>query len=293
MIRFLTTALLFLFSFSLSVNAQRDWSSASIATTEVASGIYRLFVDERVAVVAFTGQDGVLLIDAAYEQTVPLLIQSIRELTSHPLRYLVNTHIHGDHTGGNAGIGHDLDIISHHQVKEYLGNERRQGERVIPALPSHAIPNMTFSDELHMTFNEQTISMKHLPGGHTNSDIIVYFPESKVLVVGDLLFAGYFPYVDTGNGGDPLVYLNNLAWITQQFPEDVTIIGGHGPVYNMSQFMDWHQTLLNTADVVRQAKQNGMSADDMKENRILLQWESMGRFFITEDRWIDTLFPYL
>jgi cyclase len=293
MIRFFTAILLFLLSFSLPVKAQRDWSSASIATTEVAPGIYRLFVDERVAVVAFTGQDGVLLIDAAYEQTVPLLMQSIRELTSHPLRYLVNTHIHGDHTGGNAGIGHDVDIISHHQVKEYLGNERRQGERVIPAFPAHAIPDITFSDELHMTFNQQTISMKHLPGGHTNSDIIVYFPESKVLVAGDLLFAGYFPYVDTGNGGDPLGYLNNVAWITQQFPEDVTIIGGHGPVYSMNQFMDWHQTLLDTADVIKQAKQNGMSADDMKENRILQQWESMGRFFITEDRWIDTLFPYL
>ncbi len=282
-----------LFLIPVIASAQRDWSTATISTTEVSSGIYRLFVDNRVAVVAFIGTDGVLLVDAAYEQTASLLKQSITKLTDQPLRYLVNTHIHGDHTGGNLGLGSGVDIISHHQVKNFLGTERRQGERIIPAFPEYALPNITFSDELNIVFNGEPVIMKHLPEGHTNSDIIVYFPDSKVLVVGDLLFADNFPYVDTGNGGHPLGYLKNVEWITNQYPDDVTIIGGHGPVYTISQYKDYLQTLLNTAEIVKTAKQNGMNADQMKTNRILQQWESMGSFFITEDRWIDTLYPYM
>ena len=273
--------------------AQRDWSSATIGTTRIADGIYRLFVDNRVAVVAHVGNDGVLLIDAAYEQTVPQLKESVAALSDLPVRYLVNTHIHGDHTGGNQGMGEGVDIIAHHQVRAFLGNERRQGDRIIPAFPEYALPNISFSDELHMVFNGEPLKMKHLPAGHTNSDIVIYFPQSKVLVAGDLLFADNFPYVDTSNGGDPKGFMKNIEWIINNYPADVTIIGGHGPVYTMQQYADYHQTLLRTIEVVRAARERGMSAGQMKENRILKEWEEMGRFFITEDRWIDTLFPYL
>lgn len=275
------------------LHAQRDWSSATVQTTEVATGIYRLFVDNRVAVVAFSGPDGIMLIDAAYEQTVPQLKLALAEITDLPLRYLVNTHIHGDHTGGNPGLGQGVDIIAHPDVKTYLSTERRQGDRTIPPMPAHAHPNITFTDELAVDFNGQTVHLKHLPEGHTSGDIVVHFPDSEVLVVGDLLFADNFPFVDTSNGGHPMGYLNNVKWLIDQYPHQTIIIGGHGPVYTMSDYRSYYETLLQTVDVVRAAKESGMSASQMKENRILQQWESMGRFFITEDRWIDTLYPYL
>ena len=277
----------------LLVTAQRDWSQVTVSTTEVAPGLYRLFVGDGVAVTAFTGPDGLLVIDAAYQQTTTQLMEAIGRVTDQPVHYLVNTHIHGDHTGGNAVVGRDADIIAHYSVKEYLSVERTQGDRVIPPLPEHARPNITFTDRMNLDFNGQTLQLKHLPKGHTGGDIIIYFPDSKVLVMGDLLFAGFFPFVDLQNGGDPHGFLNNLQWIITTFPGDLTLIGGHGPVYDMQQLRAYHKTLGETMDVVRQAKQQGMSQEDMKANRILQQWEEMGSFFITEDRWIDTIYPFL
>ena len=272
---------------------QRDWSAMKVTTTEVAPGLYRLFVGEGVATVVFIGQDGVLLIDAAYEQTAPQLKTAIEALSDKPVQYLVNTHHHGDHVGGNVALGADATIISHHFVRDYVSNEHRSGERVIPAMASEGRPDISFSDEILFAFNGQSLQMVHLPQGHTAGDIIIYFPESKVLVVGDLLFADYFPYVDVGGGGDPMGYLTNQQYILDNYPADLTVIGGHGPIYTMQQFREYHQQLQNTVEVVRQAKQNGMTAEEMKANRILKNWEEWGRFFITEDRWIDTLYPVL
>jgi glyoxylase-like metal-dependent hydrolase (beta-lactamase superfamily II) len=283
--------LFFLLLTPFLVFSQRDWSAMKVTTTEVASGVYRLFVGEGVATVLYVGKDGLMLFDAAYEQTTPQLKAAIEAITSQPVKYLVNTHHHGDHVGGNYNMGKDATIISHHFVKDFVSREHRVGERVTPALPKEARPDISFSDEMNFDFNGQTLQMKHLPKGHTGGDIIIYFPESKVLVMGDLLFADNFPFVDVNNGGDPMGFYNNLKWIIENYPEDLTLIGGHGPIYTMAQLREYHKSLGQTMDVVRKAKESGMTAEQMKASRILKDWEAWGRFFITEDRWIDTLFP--
>jgi cyclase len=122
---------------------------------------------------------------------------------------------------------------------------------------------------------------------------VVYFPTSKVLVVGDLLFADYFPFVDISSGGHPLRFLDHVAQTMQKYPEDVIVVGGHGPVYNMTQLRQWHNTLTETVALIRKARAEGQTAEQMKQNRLLAKYASMGSFFITEDRWIDTVYPYV
>ena len=273
--------------------SQNDTVKVNISTEEVAPGIYRLFVENRVAVTVSVGPDGVLMVDAAYEKTANRLLEEVKNLSQLPLKYLVNTHIHGDHTGGNSIIGKNVDIIAHKHVKDYLGNERKQGEKVIPPLPEYAVPNIIVEEKMNLKFNNEFVEIIPLPGGHTAGDILVYFPNSKVLVVGDLLFANYFPYVDVENGGNPFKYLENIDWITQNYPNDITVIGGHGPVYSMQQYANYHETLQKTIETVRNFKQKGLTPEQMKEQQILKEWEMMGKFFITEDRWIDTLYPFL
>lgn len=273
--------------------AQRDWSQAQITTTELAPGIHRLFVADAVAVVSMQGPDGLLVIDAAYAQTAEKLKTTIQGLSSAPIRYLVNTHLHADHTGGNQVLGKDADIIAHPSVREYLSKEQRRGDNIIPAFPEYALPNIFVEQEMTLVFNGEDIRISHLPNGHTQGDIIVYFPKAKVLVLGDLLFAGYFPYVDTGNGGNPIRYLENLEWVIASFPQDISIVGGHGPVYSVDELKAWHKDLEETFEVVRLAKANGMDLEAMKTQRILKNWEHMGKFFITEDLWLQTLYPYL
>ncbi|MEE4176563.1 MAG: MBL fold metallo-hydrolase [Bacteroides sp.] len=284
--------ILFLLIPAAAISQSND-ELAPVTTTQVAPGVFRLFVNERVATALFVGADGVMLIDAAYEQTAPQLKAAIEALTNEPIQYLVNTHHHGDHVGGNVELGSNVTIIAHQFVKDYVSTEHRAGERVIPAMEKQGWPGITFSDEMNLDFNGQTLQMIHLPKGHTAGDIIIYFPASKVLVAGDLLFADNFPYVDVSSGGDPMGYLKNQQYILENFPADLTVIGGHGPIYNMERLSEYHAELQKTVEVVRQAKQQGMTAEQMKANRILKDWEAWGKFFITEDRWIDTLFPVL
>ncbi|NCC73166.1 MAG: MBL fold metallo-hydrolase [Sphingobacteriia bacterium] len=283
---------LLLMSVPLMVYSQRDYSAMQVSHNEVAPGLYRLFVGNSVAVVAFNGPDGLLLIDAAYEQTIRQLRDTLNSLFKKPVRYLVNTHLHGDHTGGNVEFGKEADIISHHSVKAWLKSDRKLGDNNVGALFRNAVPNLTFEGTFYLDFNGQNIQMRHLGGGHTEGDIIIYFPESNVLVVGDLLFAGFFPFIDVSQGGNPLVFIENLQWITKSYPEDAVVIGGHGPVFAMDQVKEYLFNLQQTIKVISDARKKGMTADEMKQNHILKKWESYGTFFITEDRWIDIVFPF-
>ncbi len=284
--------LLFLLLPAITI-AQRDFSIMPVNHSELAPNIHRLFVGDIVTVVAFTGPDGLMLIDAAYEQTTTQLLDTLQSITGQPVRYLVNTHLHADHTGGNIELGKGATIIAHHSVKAWLSSDRRQGDRIPGPMPPHAIPNFTFEGTLNMELNGEVVRMHHLPEGHTEGDVIVYFSGSNVLVLGDLLFADNFPFVDISQGGNPTGYLNNVRWILGNFPEDAIVVGGHGPVYSMNQLQKWLADLEETVEIISAAKSKGMSVEQMKENRILARWESFGKFFITEDRWIDTVYPYV
>jgi cyclase len=273
--------------------AQRDWSNIEIEVTELAPGLHRLFVANAVAVVTFHGDDGTLVIDAAYEQSADALMDKIMSLTDRPVKYLINTHLHADHTGGNKVIGREADIIAHPTVKEFLSKEQRRGETVIPAFPDYALPNILVDENMDLEFNGERIQITHFPGGHTAGDLVIYFPNSNVVVLGDLLFAGFFPFVDTNNGGNPVQFMDNVDRIINHFPEDATYIGGHGPIFNHSDLQNWHGQLAKTFVVVREAKDRGLTVEQMKSQRILQRWEEMGSFFITEERWIETLYPFL
>lgn len=167
-----------LFLLPLVVSAQRDWSQMRVTTTEMAPGVYRLFVDPGVATVLFTGADGALLIDAAYTQTTTQLEAAIKAITPDPVKYLINTHHHADHTGGNAVFGQQAVVIAHQFVRDFVASDQVQGTRQIAALPRAAWPEITFTDRLNLEFNGQTLQLKHLPAGHTAGDVIVFFRKA-------------------------------------------------------------------------------------------------------------------
>ncbi len=265
----------------------------TIETTQLSPGIHRLFVNNAVAVIMSHGEDGILVIDAAYDHSAQTLMEEIQRISDAPIRYLINTHLHADHTGGNKVIGKEADIIAHESVKRFLSMEQRRGETIIPPFPEYARPNILVDGNMDLEFNDDKIQITHMEGGHTEGDLIVYFPKANVLAMGDLLFAGFFPYVDVSNGGDPFRYLENVERIIGHFPEDATFVGGHGPVYTMEELRQWHEDLTETILVMQSAKNDGMNQEEMKESRILEDWSRMGNFFITEDRWIDTMYPFL
>jgi len=257
--------------------------------TELSPGIYRIFYASRVSLVACTGDEGLMLVDDAYERSAGEIRSKLDSIGAGPLRYIVNTHWHGDHTGGNISFGEGVDIIAHEQVKEMLSHDQQSLGKEKPALPEYAQPNITFSDRMTIRFNGEDIQLIHLPGGHTGGDILVWFSKAKVLVMGDLIFADSFPYVDVEHGGNPVRYVENLRWVTENFPDDITIVPGHGRIYSMEDLRSWKSDLQKTIEIIREAYDSGLSPDQMKEQKVLSPYEDLGKWWITEDNWIDVV----
>ena len=273
--------------------SQINWSEVEVQSTELAPGLHRLFIGEGVSILAYCGDDGLLLVDAAYEKAAEKVQKELIRLGKDDLKYIINTHYHSDHTGGNKYLGENVDIIAHSHVKEVISKESGSGKYKRAAYPIFAQPNITFTDSMTLRFNNQTLILSHPKGGHTAGDIVVYFPDSKLLALGDLLFADKFPYVDINQGGNAIRYIKHLESIIDSYPEETKIIGGHGPVYTLDKLRTYHQTLEQTVKEVRGAKERGMTLEQMKKERILGNWEKYGTGFISEDFWIATVYNSL
>ena len=268
--------------------AQADQLPPTIVT-ELAPGIYRIFYHSRVSLVAFSGDDGLMLVDAAYKRSADEIRNELEKIGADTLKYIINTHWHGDHTGGNISLGKGIDIIAHEHVKEMLSHDQVSLGREKPAFPLYAQPNITFTDRMTIQFNGEELQLIHLPGGHTSGDILVWFSKAKVLVMGDLIFADSFPYVDVEHGGNPVRYVENLKWVTENFPDDTKVVPGHGRLYTMEDLRTWQSNLQKSITIIKEAQESGLTPEEMKGQQILSEFAEYGKWWITEDNWIDVV----
>jgi glyoxylase-like metal-dependent hydrolase (beta-lactamase superfamily II) len=248
-----------------------------------------------VNVVASVGQDGVLLSDSGFEDTAEALKTEIKKLGSDDIRFIINTHWHSDHVGGNKAFGKDATIIAHHNVRKLLSEDQALEfwQEEYKALPEYALPHLTFSDRLTIHFNGEAVDIIHLPGGHTDGDIIVYFKKANVLHMGDLLFSNGFPAVDFENGGSVRKFAENLRWMTGNMPPDVKIIAGHGPDMSIDGLDAYREMLLSTLNIIQEALKDGMDLDEMKQAEILKEWQQWGEGYFTCDEWTEIVYSSL
>ena len=153
------------------------------------------------------GEDGLLIIDNDYSSmTAPLLSALDQFGGKQQLRFIINTHWHGDHTGGNAVLGEHATIIGHDNVRQRLSSKQeiKAFKMVTEPAPKQALPTITYPQSTNIHFNGETIHLRHYPNAHTDSDSVIHFKNSNVIHMGDLMFNGMFPLVDTDNAGSPL-----------------------------------------------------------------------------------------
>jgi cyclase len=191
--------LLSLLVLSAAASAQQDFSKVEIKVQKVSGGIYML-TGAGGNIGVSVGEDGVIVIDDQYAPLVPKIEAAIRTITPKAVRFIVNTHYHGDHTGGNEQLGKTAPIIAQENVRRRLVSGTTVFGQSTPPAPKSALPVVTFDHSLSLHLNGEEVRAVHMPHGHTDGDAVIYFTKSNVVHMGDDYFNGMFPFVDMDNG---------------------------------------------------------------------------------------------
>ncbi|WP_242202870.1 MBL fold metallo-hydrolase [Aestuariivivens insulae] len=243
-----------LLTFSLMVCAQND--EVIIKTVQLSDHIYML-EGQGGNIGVSIGDDGVLMIDSQFAQLTPKLLEAIRTLSDKPLKYLVNTHHHGDHTGGNANIAkHNATIIAHDNVRKHLLVDNKNDK----------LPAITFNDKLSLYINGEQVVVMHFDNAHTNGDSMLYFTESNVLHTGDIFFAQRYPYIDLNSGGSVNGYIEAVKSALILIDENTKIIPGHGEASNKKSYQFFLSMLEDLKTTVLAEIKTGKSEEEVVNN---------------------------
>ncbi len=272
--------------------AQRDFSNVRIKTTHVAGNIYML-EGSGGNIGLSVGDDGVLMIDDQFAPLAEKIKAAIGKLGKGKPKFVLNTHWHGDHVGGNLEFGRDAPIIAHTNVRTRLATGQKSGRRVIEPSPPEALPVITFDESLSIHFNGEEIRVIHFPHGHTDGDSVVFFGGSNVVHMGDDFFAGQFPFVDLASGGDVEGLSKNLAAVIARLPADVKIIPGHGPLSTLADLKQFDGMLGETISHIRELKKSGKTLSQAKQAGLPAKWDSWSWVFISTERWVEIVYNSL
>ena len=268
--------------------AQRDFSKVEIKVTKVAGTVYMLEgAGGNIGV--SVGDDGIVIVDDQFAPLAPKIKEALRGITAKPIKYILNTHYHGDHTGGNEVFGHDGPIIAHENVRKRLAAGSKNPSGVTPPAPKEALPVITFNDRATLHVNGEEIRAVHVPHGHTDGDAVIYFTQSNVVHMGDDFFNGTFPFVDVDNGGSVRGMLANVDAVLKTLPDDAKVIPGHGALSDKAGLRAFAEVLRGTTGAVAAALAAGKSIDQMKQENVLGPWDSWGKGFIKTDAWLELL----
>ena len=270
-------------------HVHKQQQDAVIKTVKVAGNVYVLF-GQGGNIGVSAGKDGILMIDDQFEPLADKIKAALKELGNERPRFLFNTHWHADHTGGNPVFGRDSIILAHLNVRNRLSTPQTvMGENVKPIAPI-GLPMITYSEGLSVYFNGEEVRAVHFPSGHTDGDTIIFFTSSNVVHLGDDFFAGKFPFVDLNSGGSVSGLIQNVGELIKQIPSDAKLIPGHGAVSTLNDLKIYHQTLIETTEIVRGQMNKKKSLDEIKKAGLPEKYKDWGTGFIKTDRWIETIF---
>lgn len=229
-----------------------------------------------------SNEGGVLIVDTQFPHVAPKILKTVGEMSQGKIQFVLNTHFHGDHTGGNAVIGAEATIIAHDRVRERLS----QDGRTSPA----AYPDLTYASTMTVYFGSEEIQLIHLGPGHTDSDSIIYFKSSNTIHMGDQFFHGRFPYIDLASGGTPTGYLNNIRRVAGMTNPQTHIIPGHGPLATQNNFLEFIAMFEECSGIVLKAKMDGKSLEQTIADGLPEKYRPWGTGFIKEAQWITFLY---
>jgi glyoxylase-like metal-dependent hydrolase (beta-lactamase superfamily II) len=288
-------ALMFLASWTLAQN--NDFSKVQIKVTKVAGTVYML-EGAGGNIGASVGEDGIVVVDDQYAPLADRIQAALKGITDKPVRFVINTHYHEDHTGGNSYFQKQAPIIAHDNVRKRLESGGRVGNGgsvkmdAKPA-PKDALPIITFDHDVTIHLNGEDIRALYFPAGHTDGDAVIFFPKSNVVHMGDDFVTYGFPFIDVDSGGSIDGMIDGVEKVIGQVPADVKIIPGHGPVSSVSDVRAYLDMLKATREAVAKAIQGGQTLDQMKQAKLLDPWKKYSGQMINSDAFIETIYNSL
>ncbi len=243
-----------------------DFPHVTVETQKLTDHVYRL-LGSGANVTASVGPDGILIVDSEFAPMTPKLKEALGKLSPAPVRYLIDTHWHGDHTGGNAGFARDGTIIvAQANVLARLRNPQflPYFAMKVPAAPPEAWPRITYTDAMTLTFNGEDLQLFHLGPAHTDGDTIVYFPKSNVLCMGDIYINGLYPIIDVGSAGTINGYFPMIDKAVSMIDDKTQVVPGHGPVGTKKSLEFYRDMLLTLRDRIEALRQQGKSLAEIQ-----------------------------
>jgi glyoxylase-like metal-dependent hydrolase (beta-lactamase superfamily II) len=259
---------------------RQDFSKVEITNTPVIGNIY-LLQGSGGNIGVSAGPDGLLVVDDEFLPLAEKIDAALGKLGTNGLQYVVNTHIHGDHTGGNAYFGKKARIVAHANLRKRLAAKADVKPEELPVL--------TYQQGVSFQFNGEEVRVIGFGPGHTDGDSAVYFTKANVIELGDQYVNGRFPYVDVANGGDVKGLLANLDSVLKWLPADAKVIPGHGSVGTVEDLKGFREFVAESVEVVQKDIAAGKSLEEVKKNPFLdkhKEWRNGGR-------WLEAVFKSL
>ena len=236
-----------------------------------------------------TGKDGVFMIDDQFAPLSQKIKNAIATISDEPIRFLINTHHHGDHSGGNANFKESGTLImAHENVRKRLKESDSTGKK---------LPVITFNDELNIHINNNDIMVAHVHNAHTDGDALIYFPQSNVLHTGDTFFNGMFPYIDLDSGGSIDGDIEAAQTGLNLINQNTKIIPGHGEIATYDDYQNYLEMLKGIRLNIQNAIDSGATEDEIIKNEKLTSEyysdDEASDFFINGEKIRTTVFKSL
>jgi cyclase len=281
------------FSATLLSAQNRDFSKVQVKVQKVAGTVYMLQgAGGNIGV--SVGNDGLLMVDTEFAQIAEKIDAALKQLSPRPPRFVIDTHWHQDHTGGNAYFHeHGAIIVAQENVRRILASgTMRDGIKYEPA-PKDALPTFTYANRANLYMNGEQVRLYHVPHAHTDGDTVVYFATSHVLQTGDDFRTDGFPLIDSDNGGSVRGMIAADQMMLATFPADARVIPGHGGLSTMADIKPFLAMLQGCRERMERGIRQGKSLEELKKEKVLAPYQSFNRGLVSMDRFTEVLYREL
>lgn len=282
-----------LFTFAGSTHAQQNFDTVQVRSQKVAEGVYML-TGAGGNIGLSIGEDAVFVVDDQYAPLAPKILAAIAQVTTKPVRFVVNTHWHWDHTGGNEAMGGaGALLVAHDNVRRRMSTEQVSEffQRTTPPAPAGALPVITFTDTVTFHINGDDVLAFHVANAHTDGDAFILWRKANVVHAGDVFFNGRFPFIDLSSGGSVDGLIAAIDVLLTLGDDNVKIIPGHGEVSDRAAVREYAKMLKSVRDRVRQQKVAGRSLAQTLATHPTAEFDARwGTGFIKPDQFVTMVY---